>query len=577
MKPTKLLAVLSLFGVFNAIAALELPIVDYRLADNSELWKKAKADEVPAPLIAMNRTNRPNNSYSSLFPKSFLQESMFTVCYQNCSNNDLFKVKNGSVTTLDYRGNHQWNVIEQTNVYFWLASYFRFLDERFYFKPDQYLKVFTNRDIKDESNKKMRNNAFFNPQDVSLSFLPASKNLLFKLLGGKINRSGLDPSVVAHEASHYFFHHLFPNAVNQEIGGLNEGFADYVANILLQNPKVGLVMLQGKTLRDSSSVLDGKGNMKVYAPNMEVHDLGERVSLALWKSRELSLDKNEFDRMVVDAVVELSENPYATIHDFKVLMMKRLSSVISAQRLSLAEANFELIFPGNPVKVDNLSFMLKPIRAESFIGFKIRQDIPTKLAEEMGVPASDAFNFTIIKMEKVSATQTAILVADETKTTTTPYWVVLDNTRGNILGIYDLSRKLVKNPDELEKLEKLITQVKNSAEFVKDFTGKLKSFTDLHNGKGDFNIAYRVNRKSVNQVPLTFNGREETAQRIDMELKRRVLTLILGIPDITHVSLYTMPNLNLTSLPEIEGQKVIGYKLQLANGTLMEVILDKLN
>ncbi|MFP5387528.1 MAG: hypothetical protein ACLGHN_15735, partial [Bacteriovoracia bacterium] len=214
----------------------------------------------------------------------------------------------------------------------------------------------------------MKNNAFFNPRDISLSFLPASNNLLFKLLGGKINRSGFDPSVVAHEASHYLFHHLFPNPVNDEIGGLNEGFADYVANIFLQNPKVGLVMMHGKSMRDSSAMIDKDGKLKTYAPGMEVHDLGERVAYALWQSRELSSDKEEMDRLVIDAVTDLGRNPYSTVHDFKEKMLERLEGIIPEANLHKVKTIWEIVFSGKSNQIDNLDFLTKTGSRSSFLG-----------------------------------------------------------------------------------------------------------------------------------------------------------------------------------------------------------------
>lgn len=423
----------------------------------------------------------------------------------------------------------------------------------------------------------MRNNAFFNPKDLSLSFLPASKNLLFKLLGGKINRSGFDPSVVIHEASHYFFHHLFPHPINNEIGGLNEGFADYVANIFLENPKVGLVMLQGKILRDSSSFLDSKGKMKAYEPGLEVHDLGERVSLVLWKTREIADDKSEFDRAVVESILELSQDPYSTVHHFKNLMKKRLPALFSAQNLKLAETRFELIFPGGPTVIDNHHFLTTPARSDSFLGFSVRQDVPKMLAEEMGVPASESYDFSIIKIEKISSTQTAILAATEDEVSTTPYWFVLDGIRGNILGIYGLDQRLVKDNDELQRIENLITKVRSAATFIKDFIRKLENFKELSEGKGDLSVAYKISKRAELPVNLELNGEIKTALQIHLKLKRKLLTRILGVPDIKGISLYTV---NLPEggklLPQINSQTVIGYRIELSNGTLMEVILNKL-
>lgn len=575
-----MLFVLSLSALTSAQAALQIPVIaDYNLADTPNLWSKVKTDEVPQNLLSHKLVEGPGNSYSTLFPKAFFQEDNFTVCYQNCSLNDPFKVKSGEQDKLEFSNRVRWEIIEQSNVYYWANKYFKFLEDRFYYRPSKYLKIYTNRQVKDETQGKvMKNNAFFNPRDTTLSFLPADKNLLFKLMGGKISRSGFDPSVIAHEASHYFFDHLFANPVNNEIGGLNEGFADYVANILLGNPKVGLVMLHGNVLRDSSAMLDGAGKAKVYAPNMEVHDLGERVSLALWKSRDLSDDKHELDRLVIDAVTEIGKNPYSTVHHFKEAMLKRLPTVMSAQNLVLAEATWEMIFPGEVNTIHHLDFLKKPIKSDSFIGFNIKQNFSEQFAKEMGVKSEEKFSLNIIKTEKISDSQSAVLIASENEAITIPYWVVMDHKRSNILGIYSLDRKLVTEAEELRNMENLILQLNDLGGYISDFVQKVQMFTELHDNQGDFSTVYRVSKKTTLKETIVFNGTLTLAERINMDLKKRIIARIIpGIPDIKGISLITIPaNTINTKLPEINGRKVIGYQLQFATGTSMEIVLNKI-
>jgi hypothetical protein len=65
-------------------------------------------------------------------------------------------------------------------------------------------------------------------------------------------------------------------------------------------------------------------------------------------------------------------------------------------------------------------------------------------------------------------------------------------------------------------------------------------------------------------------------QKMEMSLRRRILTGVLfGLPEITNIELYTLPVKELKSMPEINDQQVIGYKLILKTGTAMEVILNK--
>lgn len=576
MKHTTLAVSLSLLITLSSGAyALDLVVVNnYDSASSPELWKKAKTDQVPGLLLSTESLGSPGSAYANLFPRTFLQEPLFAVCHKSCENEDIFRVRGSEIDSKDLR---RWDVVEQSNVYFWLKSYFSFLDQKLNFQVEHYLKVLTNRELRDETKgKKMKNNAFFNPKDVSLSFLPATKNLFFKILGGKINRSGFDPSVVIHEASHYLFHHLFPNPVNDEIGGLNEGFADYMANIFLNNPKVGLVMLHGQSLRDSSSEVDKDGRFKIYEPGMEVHDLGERVSYALWKTREVSNNKNEMDRLVIDAIQDLGRNPYSSVHDFKVKMLERLSSVIDEHNLTRVKTIWEIAFTGNPNSLANENFLGKKINSDSFLGFSTRQVLPEKLAAEYGTPAVETSNFSIIQIETISATQLAILIATEDSAVTTPYWVAIDAARNNILAIYSLNKELVTDPDELERISPLASKAKGVVSFIKDFQSKIKSFTDLSRGKGDFNAAYKAKNIKSYAETINFNGEQMNGHRIYMKLKRRLLTgMLFGLPEIQSIELFTLPIRELGALPEINQEKVIGYRLSLKTGTVMEVIMNK--
>jgi hypothetical protein len=555
--------------------ALDLLVVsNYDQAGSPELWKKAKTDQVPDALLANQSLSAPSSSYASLFPKTFLQNEFYAVCHKNCQDKEIFRLKNGEI---DNKDKNNWDVIEQSNVYFWLNRYFGFLDSKLQFRPDKFLKVITNRELRDETKgKKMKNNAFFNPLDISLSFLPANKNLLFKLTGGKINRSGFDPSVVAHEASHYLFHHLFPNPVNDEIGGLNEGFADYIANVFLNNPKVGLVMMHGQVMRDSSNQIDKAGRLKMYEPGMEVHDLGERVAYALWKSRELSTDKSEMDRLVIDAIQDLGTNPYSTAHDFKEKMLERLSSVVESTNMINIRTIWEIAFTGSVNKIANLNFLNKPVSTKAFLGFRTKQVLPEALAREFGTKAVEESNLIIIRTESVSPTQVAILMATENEIVTTPYWIVIDIARNNVLGIFGLDKELVINEEELARIKPLADKAKGAVSFIKNFSSKVKSFTELSFGKGDFNVAYKVKNQSSISETIIFNGVPMAGHRHEMELKRRLLTGILfGMPEITGITLYSLPLPQIASMPDMNGEKVIGYKMQFKTGTAIEVVLDK--
>lgn len=555
----------------NALAAIDLPHVDgYDAASQEILWKNVSADTVPQAFLGRSSIDTPRLAYSQLFPKSFLQEELLAVCYQNCKNRDIIKVSGSSIEASDK------NSLEQSNVYFWLKRYFNFLEERFNFRPSKYLRVMTNRPIKDPSaGSKMKNNAFFNPADVSLSFLPASNNWLFNQMNGKINRSGFDPSVIAHEASHYFFHHLFPHSVNDEIKGLNEGFADYIANLQLNNPKVGLIMLRGRALRDASSIVDGSGRVKSYQPKMEAHDLGERVSTALWQTRADAENKEEFDRHVVDAIRSISANPYATIHSFKAEMMRRMPSIIPSLKMTSVRTLWDMIFPGNEIIFSDTSFLSRPQTSGAYLGFKINKTISKRFADEMGMEVHNNQGFNFIREVKISEGQTAMLLASENEQITTPYWYVTDTKSGNILGIYGIDRHLVTDPAELTSIEALTTQAAGQQSTITDFIAKTRLFSDLAKGKGELTSGYKIKSLLRFSESLLFNGEPLPIERVVVSLKKKLLvSLLVGLPDIEKVHIFTA-DVAASALPFLNGKRVIGYKLEFADGTALEMILNK--
>jgi hypothetical protein len=574
MKKTTIAATLSTIITLSSGAhALELIVVkNYQEASLPDLWKRAKTDQVPENLLGRVDVDAPGAAYASVFPKTFMQENMFAVCHKRCADGDIFRVRGGLI---DDRDLARWDVVEQSNVYYWLNRYFGFLDESLNYRPDQYLRVTTNRELQDETRgKAMRNNAFFNPKDVSLSFLPATNNLLFRLSGGKISRSGFDPSVVAHEASHYFFHHLFPNPVNDEIGGLNEGFADYIANIFLDNPKVGLVMLHGQPLRDSEAQVDRQGKLKTYEPNMPVHDLGERVAFALWKTRELVSDKTAFDRLVIDAVEDLGRDPYSSVHDFKQKMLERIDTILAAENRAGARQLWELVFPGAANKIKGLAFLNRPVSTRPALGFRTRQVLPENLAREFGTAAVEESSFNILQIEPIAAGQSAVLMGTENGRTA-PHWVAIDSTRGNVLGIYNLNKNVIVDNQELEAVRPLAAQAKRAAMTINDFTTKIRAFSQLAQGRGEFAAAYKVTRASVAAEAVDFNGRGVTGARVTLELKRKLLAgMLLGLPEIERIELVTIASDKPASLPVIDGKRVIGYRLALKTGTVSEVVLS---
>ena len=581
MKNQKLaLSLVTFISLTQLAQALDLRVVrNYKDAENVAIWEKVKPDVVPEVLMGTENVNDPSRAYDirGNFPKTFMQEDLFVVCHDDCSKKEILNINNKEI-----KNSNDWNVVEQSTVYFWLNRYFAFLEQELNFRPEHHLRVMTNRNYVEPTNgDAVKNNAFFMPSDMSLSFLPASKSVLFKLLQGKINRSGFDPSVIVHEASHYIFHHLFPDAVNEEIGGLNEGFADYFANAFLNSPKVGLVMLRGKAMRDSSNPKTSGGEYKTYKPSMEVHDLGERVTYALWAARSLSENKREVDRMVIDAVIDLARNPYASVHEFKDKMLERLPSIVPASNLAKVEQVFATIFWGQASKVANTNFLNAKIDSRDFVAFKNRQIISPEIAKATGLPGLTESIIGNISTVTLSKTQAAVLLSNETSSTSTPYWVVVDKEYNNILAAYALDNRLVKDSKEIEEISPLLEQAKSNSNTVSSFSKTTQGLVDLSEGKGELGFFYKVKGQKVVSATHTLNGMAYQGNEVAFSPKRKLLTgmilgsLIGGLPPIKQVTLLTIPEKRLAT-PQVNGQSVIGYRLTLESGIETEVSINSI-
>lgn len=560
---------LSFMALFTqgALAALDLSVItQYGAAENEGIWKKTKVDRVPEAIITKERISDPGAAYSALFPGTFFQEDDFTVCLQDCKKADSFKIINGSVA-----GKNELDILEQSNVYFWLKKYFHFLEEKYAFKPKYHLNSFTHREVK-EDGRKILNNAFFDPQDISLSFLPADKGFLFRLMQGKINRSGFDPSVIAHEVSHYLFFHLYPNAVNPEIGGLNEGFADYIAHAFLNHPKVGLVMLRGKALRDASNPLTADNKAKIYSPGLEVHDLGERISFLLWKIRGMANDPVEMDRMVIESIRELAQTPYGTVHDFKFILLEKLPYIMSPQNLELALAQVHAVIPGERALIENTNFFSEVPTQDSTTGFTTKITITPEMAKKSQLPEERISSFFVSKEIGLGKNQVALL----STMLKGFYWYVMDTERNNILGIYTQAGNLVTDPKEIESLQTLTTRTVNYNFLKVQFMKNVISYIKLFNNEGDLSSVYKVKERTVTNIKTMLNSLPGEGRMIEMVLKKKLLGKVLpGIQDIDKISILTSTE-KVTNWLLVDNETVLGYSILFKDGSRSQFVFSHL-
>jgi hypothetical protein len=104
---------------------------------------------------------------------------------------------------------------------------------------------------------------------------------------------------------------------------------------------------------------------------------------------------------------------------------------------------------------------------------------------------------------------------------------------------------------------------------------KTRILADLAMGKGELSSAYKVSKTEVLRDNMLFNGETHAIEKVELSLKRKILiNLLVGLPEIDKIILYTADK-NISALPQLNSKRVIGYKIIFANGTAMEMILNK--
>jgi hypothetical protein len=547
-----------------AIADSNIKIVDnYYLAENASIWKKVGNDDVPSELIRSVSIEKPLRAYTDLFPKSFFHEDNFIVCFKNCDQED---AKSGK------------DSLEQQNVYFWVNKFYKMAKERFDLSPTSKMKVMTNRQINNPgTSKKMRNNAFFNPEDGTLTFLPSTSNPLVVLFGNKINRSGFDPSVIAHEAGHSLFHKLFPNAVNQEISGFNEGFADYMANILMSTGEVGNIMLRGATLRDSGSMVDSQNKPKIYQAGLEAHDMGERFATALWLGRSKVQNLDEYDTLVIGAIKEISRNPYAAGHDFKNAFLKRIRFTYDRLTADSLDSLWDLVLPGENRKIIDTSFLKSRPKNISAFGLNIETTLSEESSRDLGIKGQKQ-RFVYVGSVKTRDNFTAHMIAGRDDSVVRPFWILMDEERKNAVGAWRLDGSIPDSSEEIKEIKMLVSQLVIFESTITELLQKAKTFTELASNKGELSIAYKVKEKVISEGTKEFNGQIVKTITHKMLLKRTLLAKLISVPNLKSVSIITSPEISVKAdWPALENAAFIGMSIELEDGTKSETMIETLN
>lgn len=557
------------FAILMALPTLSLAgvrlnvVLNYQEAANARTWNGVGADEVPASLISVVEIERPSHAYGRVFPASFFHDDNLLVCFQRCGNPDRIAVN--AQNTVSISGNRK-DALEQQTVYYWLTRFLRHAESEYGLRPLQKLTAISSRQmVENETGELLRNNAFFSPQTHTLSFLPAANSLWSPLTGGRVNRSGFDPSVIIHEATHSLFRSIFNQPVNKEMTGLNEGFADYLANVFLNTPKSGLVAVRGRSIRDSSQNADFDGKPKTYAPDLEEHDLGERFATALWKSRQQMADAAGFDRLVVKALQDLALNPYATAHGFKKTLLGLVAAEIGSDAVTRIGHIWEYHLQGEDRDLSNLTFLQTPVPSTP------RWTLSTTIAEGIRQTIT---RFQVYHEAWLGEGVKAVLVKTEREST--PFWVAYDVTRGNILGIWNTDGSAANiTPATRTMAANALMNVNTQTSFMT----MARNLVESTQNRGRYANSYQVKSHQQETRTINLNGVQTRATGHAIEYQRRGRQAETGVPNLSAALIITVDELPGApdSWPRLQGKPVIGHHMVQPDGKMFKFVFEHLN
>lgn len=559
----KTLSLLFIFVTLSARAEIKIPIVsNYELSNERSIWHLVAEDDVPEVNKMEVIIPRPTHSYSSQFPNSFFQTEQFVVCANECQF-DNFEIKDGDI--IYAKDGNDIDLLEQSNIYFWTDTFFRYAKENFSFHPSHFLKIFASRyyPLEDNRREQWTMNASYQNHSHSINYLPTLVSTENRTIKGAPNRAGLDPSVILHETAHFYFTHLFPNPINTEMKGLNEAFADYICLSILNATKQGSILARnGKFIRE---VLPDTTEMikknQIYKLSDDPYSYAKLITSLLFQTKNKFENKKVFDQLLVKVVSELGKNPFSTILDLKKKILSGVRGQIPENDFQTINENWETMIPG--VQEHLSSEEIQMMKKENMTGLPfeyllIQYSGSTPLLREPDLELTTQVNLLgNISFQDKAIEALNIHYKDK------QYWLLLSLKTRNFLALYDLNGKQIDDLNLLSEMNQLFSNLKYP-EKIRQITiahiQKMIKTTELKTTDGQGAI---VNRVADTQAEIVLNNKKEIIKTANFEFT--VDPHGTQTPSVEHIQLYLVsPNNQLNDFPDFKGYKIIGYKLKSA-------------
>jgi len=590
-------------GVSNCQASIAIRVVDnYSSAAISETWTQVSDSDIPEALLKNINMPTPSKAYAGSYSKIFLQNDRVIVCYESCDSDQPLQpeLKKQGTINITGDGHKQVRITRLTSVYYWINQLFDRMEKLGYI-PGHPLMVLVDRDVSDPtSGIELANNAFFNPQDWSLSFLPSHRAIYAKYKSLDVANAANDPSVVMHETVHSIFQSLIGPILNSEVLGLHEAFADYFSLSLLEDPNMGLIAGKGKAIRTATGTA-------TYSPGMEAHDLGNVVVSALWRIRSLFKNLLTADQVALETIRQVSDNPYSTAGDVVSGYMTALKTVgsIEINANPDLEAAIQTIWNSSQLKpsiiAPDLSEIRGPLKHSKAVMAKITSDMPKQLASSFNWSSHTENLISQFEWRAVSSSPDQVWYrvgytnSSTVDTDATSFWILYDKNTGCILAGFDPQGGPITRGGPL--FERLIG-IGNSLNEMISLTSNFSSDAQHLYIAGDdssspYAAYFHVGSVELSQQKTSLNGANIKMNVNERNIRPGFVPGILGRLDpvglgallhqTTSVTLFSVPieatrgSMELTSMPEGDHQFIIGYAESSATGATHSLILRSAN
>ena len=569
-------------------------VANYNGAATEQIWK-SKFDLIPNELFGSTPDLNPSMPNDDALPEVFFQEPEFAVCVHDCSlaqppsaEFDALHSPN-QITSMIQKSRASELSLKAANTFYWVKRLFKEMKENLGYTPSKRLIIFVDRQVPHhKSGYRLENNAFFNSADWSLSFLPTRNSTLTWLASIKMQSAEFDPSVIMHEASHSIFEDVLGKIINREVYGLNEAFADYFSLDILNDHRLGLVYGSGKPMRKNDVLLK-------YKTKMEAHDLGNVVSSALWKSREIINNRKVSLGIAFNTLKRFSKSPYNSLPEIvKIYIDECEKTSLSNEQLSKIQAAWtfveipaaESIQIPTPPKLSNL------IGGGPFTIFT-SENVPSQVALDFGVPLSDTLKIKFLGMSEeilISKNKAKWYVFETTKSgaIANRYSVLYSQTDMRFLAIYK-NETLLDGTERTEESGDSLTIAKESlGEISLWLENELYGVIHLTKNTGYLTKTSQLSNRTVR---LKINGKIifATEHRFSVNPSywsyalRSIMSgaeLHLFVPPVKEISIFTVrknayPNLDTTSFSEKEIS--IGFGLTYFTGLQKVTYLEEVD